>query len=62
MKITKNQIDNIFEFADDQSIAWLMLYELVFPNWHDIEKLDGYPQVNEFTNEYIFSKFIEVYG
>jgi hypothetical protein len=60
MKITKKQIDNIFEFADDQSIAWLMLYELVYPNWNEINKLDGYPQVNEFTNEYIMSKFIEL--
>ncbi len=60
MNISKQHIDNIFKFAEDQSTAWLMLYQLVYPNWDSIDKLDGYPQVNEKTNEYIMGKFIEL--
>lgn len=60
MKIKQQHIDNIFNFADNQSMAWSMLYQLVFPDWDNIDKLDGYPQVNENTNNYIMGKFIEL--
>ena len=30
---------------------------MVFPNWDDIEKVDGFPKISSKTNEYLFRKF-----
>ena len=58
--ISKDMIDNIFDFADNQHIAWKMLYELVYSNFNEIKKLDDYPRVNELTNNYIWMKFMRL--
>jgi len=35
--------------ADHQSTALIDLYRLIYPNWNEIEKIDGWPAINKKT-------------
>lgn len=58
-ELTKQQIDTIFDEAEHQADYVIALYRCAFPNWDDIEKVNGYPSISKATNEYIFKKAIE---
>lgn len=57
-KLSKEQIDKIFEESTDQVEAAIELYKIAFPNFEKLTSIDGHPQVSKVTNEYIFDKFI----
>ncbi len=59
IKITKEEIDNIFSSAKEQGEYVLNLYRLVFPNWNEIEKLEGFPLCSFETSEYITRKAMD---
>ena len=64
MIIAKETIDHIFEDEEEQEKPHqanlvVELYRLVFPNWDDIEKVNGFPRCGEVLNKYLFRKFID---
>lgn len=61
VELSKDTIDSIFERAEHQSEWVLDLFKTVYyPNeWDDIESIDGYPKITEFTSNYIFNLAIE---
>jgi len=59
MKLSEAQIDKIFEEAKDQSDYIVGIYRLVFPDWDDIEAVNGWPTISKKTSEYIFDKAME---
>ena len=64
ISLSKEKIDAIFETElnnqePHQQNILIALYKVVFPNWTDIEKINGYPSTSRETNEYIFNKFIQ---
>lgn len=58
-KITKRDIDEAFAVCDHQGDILLFFYRCMFPNWNDIEKLDGWPKCNDWTWKYISRKFMD---
>ena len=58
IKLSQETIDTIFEKAEEQADYFLNLYRLAFPEWDNIQHVDGYPRVSETTNKYIFGKAI----
>ena len=57
-KLTKKQIDEIFEQAKEQYDYALALYKVAFPDFDDIKALDGHPKVSVETGKYLFDKAI----
>ena len=57
-KLTKQKIDDIFQNAEIQSDYWFSLYRHVFPEWDNIESIDGHPRTSKNTSNYIFDKAI----
>lgn len=60
MKLTKEQIDKVFEEKTDQGEALLAIYGLVFPDWERIKKVNGWPKCSDETWKYICRKFMEL--
>ena len=58
IKLSQVTIDKIFEKAEEQADYAINLYRLAFPEWNNINHVDGYPRVSETTNKYIFGKAI----
>lgn len=59
MIISKKQVDACFEGKTSQE-QWIVdLYKIVFPEWDDIEKIDGWPKVEEELAQYIMRKAME---
>lgn len=60
-KLTKKQIDAIFENASDQGEAAEKLYRLVLPEMFDpaVKKVIGFPECGQGLSEYLFGKFID---
>lgn len=59
IQLTEAAVLACFENADDQQDVLVALYRLVFPDWDDIERLDGHPAVNDRTWTAICRLFIE---
>src|ERR1035437_8468956 len=62
--ILKSDIDAILDtdpttrrFAH-QSDAIVALYKLIYPDWDQIDHINGFPQCHPATGEYIMLKFI----
>jgi len=55
----KKRLVSIFEEADSQSSALIEIYRLIFPDWDDIEDLDGFPEVGQEMWKYICNLFIQ---
>lgn len=43
-----------------QAEAMVALYKLIYPNWDQIESVNGFPQCHPKTAEYIAGKFMSV--
>ena len=58
--ITLNPVTvrNLFADLNDQWEVLRALYTLIFPNWNEIIKLEGYPAINEQTWNEICELFI----
>jgi hypothetical protein len=49
VKLNKEQLETIFAEAKDQADYLIAIYRLVFPQWDAIEKIHGWPSVNDKT-------------
>jgi len=59
MKLSKDQIDSLFESCTHQEDVLMGLYKMVFPNWDAVKSIQGFPKVSRKTSFYISGKFIE---
>jgi hypothetical protein len=57
--LDKKAIVQLFESSLSQYDVVASLYKMVYPDWDNIQYVDGYPKVNEKTSKYLFDKFIE---
>lgn len=53
------RLQAIFEQADHQSSALVRVYQLLFPDWDSIERIEGFPEVGKEMWKYICNLFIE---
>lgn len=58
IKLSKETIDDIFDKHENQHDVTLALYFIAFPDYYDLEFIDGHPKVSTDTNKYIFDKFM----
>ena len=56
--LKKEDIDAIFEEGEHQAEVALALYRLVYPDWDDIESIDGWPKAGPEVSAYLMEKFI----
>jgi hypothetical protein len=49
----------LFVELDDQAEVLIALYKMIFPDWEDIEELQGWPAINNYTWEEIAFLFVE---
>jgi len=61
MKVQLNyhDVEKLFEEHTHQTDVILGLYKLVFPDFDSIKKFNGFPTINEETNEKLFRLFME---
>ena len=59
MILTAIQIDQAFEGKEHQYDALTEIYRLVYPDWNDIQSIEGYPTVGEILSSYIWMKFVQ---
>jgi hypothetical protein len=57
--ITKEMIEEIFNTCNHQTDAAIALYKLAFPEWDNIQSIDGWPTAGKELNEEIFKQFGE---
>ena len=57
--LDKSAIDNLFTIHNHQANILIELYKMVIPDWDNIRKLKGWPEINEYTWKYICQKFID---
>jgi len=55
----QQRLQQIFEQADHQSSALVRIYQLIFPDWEEIERLEGFPTVGVELWKYICQLFID---
>ena len=60
IKLSKETIDHIFETTENTQDATIALYEIAIPDYHKIDKVNGFPSISEATNKYIFTKMIDM--
>lgn len=58
MYLSKKKIDAIFASAGHQVDYLLGLYREILPQYDSIERLEGFPEVDPSTNDYIWQKAI----
>lgn len=59
VELSKETIDRIFAEAKHQTDYIIGLYRVAFPNFDEIQHVNGYPTVSTKTTDYIFIKAIE---
>jgi len=52
-------LQEIFEKSKHQDSVIVQLYKMLFPDWENIQRIEGFPEVGRALNEYIFNLFIE---
>lgn len=52
-------LQKIFEEANHQTSILVKLYKLLFPDWENIQRIEGYPEVGQGLWDYICNLFIE---
>ena len=55
----QKHLQKIFEESDNQNSVLVRLYQLLFPDWEKIERLEGFPEVGQALWSYICNLFIE---
>ena len=55
----KKHIKAIFELHEHQSDALVDIYKMVFPDWDNIEKINGFPEAGDELWKFIFKQFSE---
>ena len=54
----QHRLQEIFEQAEHQEAALISLYKMLFPDWDQIERIEGYPVVGRGMWQYIGNLFI----
>ncbi len=57
--LTPPQLDKIFTQYTHQADVFTALYRLLYPNFNQIEYLEGHPQAGAAVSEYIWQAFIK---
>lgn len=57
MILDEKEVEKLFETCDHQMDVVIGIYKMVYPNWDDIESIDGFPTINRTTNEKFFKLF-----
>ena len=52
-------LQEIFEKSEHKDSVIVKLYKMLFPEWENIQRIEGFPEVGKALNEYIFNLFIE---
>lgn len=60
VRLTDEQLDGVFERAEDQGDALIGIYKLVLPDWDDISSISGHPSCNEKTWKDICQRFFKL--
>lgn len=58
VELTKERIDELALSSESSEDLLINLFKEVFPNWDDIEKINGYPVCSKKTNMYLCKVFI----
>lgn len=56
--LLKADVDAIFATATTQGEVLTRLYQLVYPNWDDVEQIHDFPQVHPSTGDYLMQQAI----
>jgi hypothetical protein len=59
MKVTKEQIDEVFQEAKKQKDYVLGLYRLVHPDWDNIKEVTDFPKAGTAVSQYIWESVLE---
>ncbi len=58
-KLDKQKIIDLFAIENTSTVEIMIsIYKMVFPNWDDIESIDGWPTISNFTSHKIFGLFM----
>ena len=52
-------LQKLFEESEHQNSVIVNLYKMLFPDWENIKRIEGFPAVGKALDEYIFNLFIE---
>lgn len=55
--LTQADVDACFEGKDNQEDVIIALYKLIYPDWDDIAKIEGWTAAGHDLNHYIMLKF-----
>lgn len=58
-ELSKESIDSVFKQATHQGEYVIGLYKLAIPEFDNVEKMEGFPEISVRTSDYIFDKAIE---
>ena len=58
IQLVKEEVDKLFEECSHQSEVVVSLYRMVYPDYDQIKKVEGWPSISKQTSEYLFKKFI----
>jgi hypothetical protein len=59
VKLDEEKVKELFEQHTNQKDVYLALMEMIFPNYHEIKKIKGYPTVNKDTNKKLFRLWMD---
>lgn len=59
MKLDKEKVNSLFEELPTCEDVIIALYKRVFPEWDNIEKVNGWPRVNKETANQLCNRFME---
>ena len=57
--LNRDAVKTLFEESKNQHDLLIGLYKMVFPEWNNIEKMNGFPVVNKWTSEELSRLFIQ---
>jgi phage pi2 protein 07 len=55
----KKRVQTIFKEQENQSDALVEIYKLVFPDWEEISKINGFPEAGNRLWKFICKEFIQ---
>ena len=62
LQLPQETIESFINDAETEVDAALALYKHVYPNWDDMQDIDGYPSVSETTGKFIMNALQEKFG
>ena len=51
-------LQTIFEESEHQSSVIVKLYKMLFPDWEEIQRIEGFPTIGKALDQYIFNLFV----